>query len=58
MNSKKEYDMNIMIDLPPTMEQEAREYAVAHGTTLERIFMDFLGNELKNGARRKLPCPS
>ena len=32
--------MSIMIDLPPTMAQEAREYATLRGTTLERMLLD------------------
>ena len=35
--------MSIMIDLPPSMVQEAREYATVRGTTLERMLFDCLG---------------
>ena len=45
--------MSITIDLPPAMEQEAREYAAAHGTTLERMFLAFLENELKKWREAK-----
>ncbi len=38
--------MSIMIDLPPAMAQEAREYAIVHGTTLERLLFDYIKNEL------------
>ena len=31
--------MSIMVDLPPAMEQEAREYATVQGTTLERMLL-------------------
>ena len=34
--------MSIMIDLPPAMAQEAREYATVQGTTLERMVVDYL----------------
>ena len=34
--------MSIMIDMPPAMVDEAREYATAQGTTLERMFLDYL----------------
>ena len=30
--------MSIMVDLPPAMAQEAREYATVQGTTLERMY--------------------
>ena len=39
--------MSITIDLPPAMAQEAREYVTVHGTTLERMFLDYLAAELK-----------
>ena len=39
--------MSITIDLPPAMAQEAREYVTVQGTTLERMFLDYLGRELK-----------
>ena len=38
--------MSIMIDLPPAMAQEAREYATIQGTTLERMLFDYLKREL------------
>ena len=38
--------MSIMIDLPPAMAQEARDYATIHGTTLERMLIDYLKREL------------
>ena len=38
--------MSIMIDLPPAMAQEAREYATVQGTTLERMLFDYLKREL------------
>ena len=34
--------MSIMVDLPPAMAQEAREYATVQGTTLERMVFDCL----------------
>ena len=39
--------MSIMIDLPPAMAQEAQEYVTVRGTTLERLFLDYLKAELK-----------
>lgn len=39
--------MSIMIDLPPTMAQEAQEYATVQGTTLERMLLDYLKSELQ-----------
>lgn len=39
--------MSIMVDLPPAMAQEAREYATLHGTTLERMVFDCLRAELE-----------
>ena len=39
--------MSITIDLPPTMAQEAYDYATVQGTTLERMFLDYLSSELK-----------
>ena len=38
--------MSIMIDLPPAMAREAREYATIQGTTLERMLFDYLKREL------------
>ena len=38
--------MSIMIDLPPAMAQEARDYATVQGTTLERMLFDCLKAEL------------
>ena len=43
--------MSIMVDLPPAMAQEAREYATVQGTTLERMLFDYLKAEL---ARRRI----
>ena len=43
--------MSIMVDLPPAMAQEAREYATVLGTTLERMLLDCLKAELAK--RRK-----
>ena len=39
--------MSIMIDLPPAMAQEAKEYVTVRGTTLEQLFLDYLKTELK-----------
>ncbi len=39
--------MSIMVDLPPAMAQEAREYATVQGTTLERMLFDYLKTELE-----------
>lgn len=41
-----------MIDLPPAMAQEARDYATVRGTTLERMLFDYLKLELAK--RRKV----
>ena len=38
--------MSIMIDLPPAMAQEAKEYAAVQGTTLERILLDCIKTEM------------
>ena len=38
--------MSIMIDLPPALAQEAQEYVTVRGTTLERLFLDYLKSEL------------
>ena len=38
--------MSIMIDLPPAMAKEAQEYVTVRGTTLERMFLDYLKAEL------------
>ena len=43
--------MSIMIDLPPSMAQEAREYATVQGTTLERMLFDYLKAELAKKSR-------
>ena len=32
--------MSIMIDLPPAMAQEAREYATVQDTTIERMLFE------------------
>ncbi len=42
--------MSIMIDLPPAMAQEAREYATVNGTTLERMLFEYIKNELARKA--------
>ena len=39
--------MSIMIDLPPVMAQEVKEYVTVRGTTLEQLFLDYLKTELK-----------
>ena len=39
--------MSIMIDLPPAMAHEAREYATVQGTTIERMLFDCLKAELE-----------
>ena len=44
--------MSILIDLPPAIAQEAQEYVTVRGTTLERLFLDYLKAELKR--RREL----
>lgn len=43
--------MSILIDLPPAMAQEAREYATVQGTTLERMLFDCIAAEFER--RRK-----
>ncbi len=43
--------MSIMVDLPPAMAQEAREYATAQGTTLERMVFDCLRAELERSRK-------
>ena len=43
--------MSIMIDLPPSMAQEAREYATVRGTTLERMLFDCIKAELERRRR-------
>ncbi len=44
--------MSITINLPPAMEKEACDYVTVQGTTFERMFLDYLRNELKR--RREL----
>ena len=46
--------MSIMVDLPPAMAQEAREYATVQGTTLERMLLDCLKAELAKRRRDEL----
>lgn len=43
--------MSIMLDLPPSMAREAREYATVQGTTLEQMLVYCLVAELER--RRK-----
>ena len=43
--------MSIMLDLPPAMAHEAREYANVQGTTLERLLFDCLKAELERRRR-------
>ena len=38
--------MCITLDIPPALEQEAKEYATVRGTTLERMLLDWLKQEL------------
>ena len=45
--------MSITIDMPPAMTQEALGYATVHGTTLEKMFLDYLKNELKRESERR-----
>lgn len=47
---KGEVAMCVMLDMPPAMEQEAKDFAAVQGTTLERILLDYLKHEL---AKRK-----
>ena len=42
--------MCVMLDMPPAMEQEAKDFATVQGITLERMLLDCLKREL---ARRK-----
>ena len=35
-----------MLDLPPALERAAAEYAAVRGTTLERMLVDYLEDEL------------
>ena len=44
--------MSIMIDLPPAMAQEAREYATVQGTTLERMLLDCIKAEMERRRTR------
>ena len=44
--------MSIMIDLPPAMAQEARDYATVQGTTLERMLLDCIKAEMKRWRTR------
>ena len=47
---KGEAVMCVMLDMPPAMEQEAKDFATVQGITLERMLLDCLKREL---ARRK-----
>ena len=42
--------MSIMIDIPPAMAEEAREYATVQGTTLEKMLVEYIRNELAKKA--------
>ena len=44
--------MSITIDLPPAIVQEAKAFAESRNTTLEQLFVDYLGVELQH--RRKV----
>lgn len=44
--------MSIMIDLPPTMVQEARDYAMMNRETLEQMLVHCVAKELAH--RRKV----
>ena len=44
--------MSIMIDLPPAMVQEARDYAAVQGTTLERMLLDCIKAEMERRRTR------
>ncbi len=43
--------MCIMLDMPPAMEQEAKDLASVQGTTLERMLLDHIEQDL---ARRRM----
>ena len=47
---QEECDMSIMIDLPPAMVQEARDYATRSRETLEQMLVQCVAKEL---ARRR-----
>ena len=42
--------MCVMLDMPPAMEQEAKDFATVQGTTLERMLLDYIEQDL---ARRR-----
>ena len=50
MLAQEECDMSIMIDLPPAMVQEARDYATRSRETLEQMLVQCVAKEL---ARRR-----
>ena len=43
--------MCIMLDMPPALEQEEKDFAAAQGTTLERMLLDYIEQDL---ARRRM----
>ena len=48
---KEGLQLSIMIDLPPAMAQEAREFAIIHGTTLEQMLFEYIKTELARRAK-------
>ena len=45
--------MSITLELPPALTQEALGYATVRGTTLEKLFLDYLTAELKRESARR-----
>ena len=39
--------MSIMIDLPPALEREAREYTMLEGESLQQMFLSYLRKEFE-----------
>lgn len=44
--------MSVMIDLPPVMMKEARDYAAIRGTTLEHVLFECIAVELERNRKR------
>ena len=43
--------MSISVELPPAVESEVREYVSLEGTTLDRLFLDYLKMRMERRRR-------
>lgn len=46
--------MGVLIDLPPAVVQEVRQYAESRGTTLNRLLRDYLADLVRSRGRARL----